>query len=106
MSQSNEVMGQGVMTVGEGTRIFPDVEACIDCGGCVVTCKRTWDIPPDEQPISIATMLEGQEAAAGLTASSAKALKEGKSPGETGIRCSATTGGTHRACRCVRRTPS
>ena len=80
-----EVMGQGVMSVGEGTRIFPDVEACIDCGGCVVACKRTWDIPRDEQRISIATMLEGQEAAAGLNASSAQALKEGKSPGETSI---------------------
>lgn len=86
MSQSNEqVMGQGVMTVGEGTRIFPDVEACIDCGGCVVACKRTWDIEPDEQRISIATMLEGEEAAAGLNANSARALREGKNPGETSI---------------------
>lgn len=78
-------MGQGVMSTGEGTRIFPDVEACIDCGGCVVACKRTWDIPPNEQRISVATMMEGQEAAEGLNANSAKALKQGKNPGETSI---------------------
>jgi len=85
MSHSDQVMGQGVMSVGEGTRIFPDVEACIDCGGCVVACKRTWDVPKDEQRISISTMLEGQEAAAGLNANSAEALNQGKSPGETSI---------------------
>ncbi|MFB6205591.1 MAG: 4Fe-4S dicluster domain-containing protein [Haloglomus sp.] len=78
-------MRQGVMSVGEGTRIFPDVEACIDCGGCVVACKRTWDVPDDEQRISISTMLEGQKAAAGLNADSAKALQQGESPGETSI---------------------
>ncbi|WP_458210084.1 4Fe-4S dicluster domain-containing protein [Haladaptatus sp. NG-SE-30] len=78
-------MRQGVMSTGEGTRIFPDVEACIDCGGCVVACKRTWDIPREEQRISISTMMEGEEAAAGLNASSAKALQQGKSPGETSI---------------------
>ncbi|WP_101298318.1 4Fe-4S dicluster domain-containing protein [Halegenticoccus soli] len=78
-------MRQGVRSVGEGTRIFPDVEACIDCGGCVVACKRTWDIGPGEQRISISTMLEGEEAAAGLNASSAKAIQQGKSPGETSI---------------------
>jgi len=80
-----EVMSEGVISVGEGTRIFPDVEACIDCGGCVVACKRTWDVPRDEQRISISTMLEGQEAAAGLNARSAKALQQGESPGETSI---------------------
>ena len=86
MSQSNkEVMGQGVMSVGEGARIFPDVEACIDCGGCVVACKRTWDVRPEEQRISVATMLEGQEAAQGLNANSAEALSQGESPGETSI---------------------
>ena len=86
MSQSNkEVMGQGVMSVGEGARIFPDVEACIDCGGCVVACKRTWDVKPDEQRISVATMLEGQEAAQGLNANSTEALRQGESPGETSI---------------------
>ncbi|WP_435194188.1 4Fe-4S dicluster domain-containing protein [Natronomonas sp. EA1] len=84
-TENKEVMGQGVMSTGEGARIFPDVEACIDCGGCVVACKRTWDISPDEQRISIATMLEGKEAADGLNAHSAKALQEGKSPGETSI---------------------
>jgi formate dehydrogenase iron-sulfur subunit len=86
MSKSSpEVMGDGVMGVGEGTRIFPDVEACIDCGGCVVACKRTWDVPADEQRISISTMLEGQEAAAGLNAHATEALARGESPGETSI---------------------
>ncbi len=78
-------MGQGVMSVGEDARIFPDVEACIDCGGCVVACKRTWDVPRNEQRISISTMLEGKEAAAGLNANSAQALKQGQSPGETSV---------------------
>lgn len=73
------------MSTGEDARIFPDVEACIDCGGCVVACKRTWDIGPNEQRISVATMLEGEEAAAGLNASSAKAMQQGKSPGETSV---------------------
>ena len=86
MSKSSpEVMGDGVIGVGEGTRIFPDVEACIDCGGCVVACKRTWDVPADEQRISISTMLEGQEAAAGLNAHATEALARGESPGETSI---------------------
>jgi formate dehydrogenase iron-sulfur subunit len=78
-------MRDGVMSVGEGTRIFPDVEACIDCGGCVVACKRTWDVPRDEQRISISTMLEGQEAAEGLNASSGRAMEQGASPGETAV---------------------
>jgi formate dehydrogenase iron-sulfur subunit len=85
MATNKEIMREGVRSVGEGTRIFPDVEACIDCGGCVVACKRTWDVPRDEQRISISTMLEGQEAAAGLNASSARALGQGESPGETSI---------------------
>jgi len=85
MSTNKERMRDGVRSVGEGTRIFPDVEACIDCGGCVVACKRTWDVPRDEQRISISTMLEGQEAAAGLNANSAEALSQGESPGETSI---------------------
>jgi formate dehydrogenase iron-sulfur subunit len=87
MSTENnkEVLSQGVMSTGEGTRIFPDVEACIDCGGCVVACKRTWDIDPGEQRISISTMLEGQEGAEGFNASSSQALKQNKSPGETSV---------------------
>ncbi|WP_224448800.1 4Fe-4S dicluster domain-containing protein [Haloprofundus salilacus] len=84
-NNSKQVMGQGVMSVGEDARIFPDVEACIDCGGCVVACKRTWDVPRNEQRISISTMLEGKEAAAGLNANSAQALKQGQSPGETSV---------------------
>jgi formate dehydrogenase iron-sulfur subunit len=84
-NSDREVLGQGVMSIGEGTRIFPDVEACIDCGGCVVACKRTWDVPRDEQRISISTMMEGQEAAEGFNASSAAALNQGKRPGETSI---------------------
>ena len=84
-SNNKEIMRQGVMSVGDDARIFPDVEACIDCGGCVVACKRTWDVPADEQRISISPMLEGPEGAAGLNANSARALNEGQSPGETSI---------------------
>ncbi|MFB6096694.1 MAG: 4Fe-4S dicluster domain-containing protein [Haloferacaceae archaeon] len=76
-------MRQGVMSTGDGTRIFPDVEACIDCGGCVVACKRTWDIGRNEQRISISTMMEGEEGA--MNAHSAKALEQGQKPGETSI---------------------
>ncbi|MFB6117727.1 4Fe-4S dicluster domain-containing protein [Halosegnis sp.] len=85
MSTGKERMHDGVMSVGDGTRIFPDVEACIDCGGCVVSCKRTWDVPRDEQRISISTMLEGQEAAAGLNTKSGRAMEQGESPGETAV---------------------
>jgi formate dehydrogenase iron-sulfur subunit len=86
MSHTNqEVMSQGVISVGEGARIFPDVEACIDCGGCVVACNRTWDTPADEQRISISTMLEGKEAEQGLNAQSGRALEQGVSPGETSV---------------------
>jgi formate dehydrogenase iron-sulfur subunit len=85
MSSNKEIMRQGVMSTGEGTRIFPDVEACIDCGGCVVACNRTWETPVDEQRISVATMLEGQEAADGFNAHSAQALGQSQSPGETSI---------------------
>ncbi|WP_254536040.1 4Fe-4S dicluster domain-containing protein [Halomarina litorea] len=83
-SMQREQMSQGVMSVGEGTRIFPDVEACIDCGGCVVACKRTWDVPPEEQRISISTMFEGQEAEKPqLNSNSGRALNQGEFPGET-----------------------
>jgi len=85
MSSNKEIMRQGVMSTGEDARIFPDVEACIDCGGCVVACKRTWDSAPDEQRISISTMMEGQEGADGLNAHSARALQQGESPGETAV---------------------
>jgi formate dehydrogenase iron-sulfur subunit len=78
-------MRQGIRSAGEGTRIFPDVEACIDCGGCVVSCKRTWEVPRDAQRISIATMLEGQEAAEGFNARSGAAMAQGENPGETAV---------------------
>jgi formate dehydrogenase iron-sulfur subunit len=80
-----EMMSQGVMSTGDGTRIFPDVAACIDCGGCVVACNRTWDVPRDEQRISISTMLEGQEGAEGLNADPAEAMAQGEPPGETSV---------------------
>jgi len=78
-------MRQGVISTGDDARIFPDVEACIDCGGCVVACKRTWDSPADEQRISISTMMEGQEGTQGLNAHSARALGQGEDPGETSV---------------------
>ena len=84
----DQVMSQGVLSTGEGTRIFPDVEACIDCGGCVVACKRTWDVPRDEQRISISTMLEGQpaEPLEQYNANSAGALgQQNALPGETSV---------------------
>nr|WP_255246109.1 4Fe-4S dicluster domain-containing protein [Halolamina sp. CBA1230] len=73
------------MSTGEDTRIFPDVAACIDCGGCVVACNRTWDTPRDEQRISISTMLEGEEGAEGLNANPNQAMAQGEKPGETSI---------------------
>ncbi|MFB6103350.1 MAG: 4Fe-4S dicluster domain-containing protein [Haloplanus sp.] len=85
MSTNNEIVRDGVMSTGEDARIFPDVEACIDCGGCVVACNRTWDTPVDEQRISVSTMLEGQEGAQGLNANSARALNQGQKPGETSV---------------------
>ena len=85
MSSNTEIMRQGVMSTGDDARIFPDVEACIDCGGCVVACKRTWDSSADEQRISISTMMEGQEGAEGLNAHSARALSQGEMPGETSV---------------------
>ncbi|QKY19030.1 4Fe-4S dicluster domain-containing protein [Halolamina sp. CBA1230] len=85
-NESNtEIIGQGVMSTGEDTRIFPDVAACIDCGGCVVACNRTWDTPRDEQRISISTMLEGEEGAEGLNANPNQAMAQGEKPGETSI---------------------
>jgi len=79
-------MSQGVMSTGDGARIFPDVEACIDCGGCVVACKRTWDVPHDDQRIQISTMMEGQEAdPMKFNPNSPNALDKEAVPGETSV---------------------
>lgn len=86
MSTHNETrMSDGVMSTGEGMRIFPDVEACIDCGACVVSCKRTWDVPNTEQRIEISTMLEGREGDEGYNHRQTAALDEGMNPGETSL---------------------
>ncbi|MFC6717705.1 4Fe-4S dicluster domain-containing protein [Natrialbaceae archaeon GCM10025810] len=88
MTQENRtrsVMSEGVMSTGEGTRIFPDVEACIDCGGCVVACKRTWDRDIENQRISITTMLEGRAGPQGENAAKTQQLRAGEDPGETSI---------------------
>ncbi len=82
-TSETEIMRDGVRSVGEDARIFPDVEACIDCGACVVACNRTWDVPANEQRISISTMLEGQEAASGMERTDS--LQSGDSPGETSV---------------------
>nr|WP_246279747.1 4Fe-4S dicluster domain-containing protein [Natronomonas salina] len=79
------VMSEGVMGTGEGTRIFPDVEACIDCGGCVVACKRTWDVPRDDQRIDIMTMMEGQSGPQGDNEAKVQNLQGDEAPGETHI---------------------
>ncbi|MFC6905160.1 4Fe-4S dicluster domain-containing protein [Halalkalicoccus tibetensis] len=76
-------LSNGVMSTGEGMRIFPDVEACIDCGGCVVACKRTWDVEISNQRIDITTMLEGHEADEGFNGHQTRAIDEGANPGET-----------------------
>lgn len=78
-------LSQGVMSTGEGMRIFPDVEACIDCGSCVVACKRTWDVPVNDQRIDITTMLEGHEADEGFNGHQTRAIAEGANPGETNL---------------------
>ena len=80
---SGAVMSQGVMSTGEGMRIFPDVEACINCGSCVVACKRTWDIPHDEQRIEVLSMLEGRSGPQGANADKVGNLEAGQNPGET-----------------------
>ncbi|MDL5362121.1 4Fe-4S dicluster domain-containing protein [Halalkalicoccus sp. NIPERK01] len=82
---TRERLSQGVMSIGDGMRIFPDVEACIDCGGCVVACKRTWDIPVDDQRIDITTMLEGVEGESGFNGRQVSAIEEGMNPGETSL---------------------
>lgn len=78
-------LSNGVMSVGEGMRIFPDVEACIDCGSCVVACKRTWDVEVNNQRIDITTMLEGHEADEGFNGHQTRAIAEGANPGETNL---------------------
>ncbi|WP_265111914.1 4Fe-4S dicluster domain-containing protein [Halosolutus halophilus] len=80
-----EVLSQGVMSTGEGMRIFPDVEACIDCGGCVVACKRTWDREVQNQRIDITTMAEGTAGPQGENASKTDRLVAGENPGETSL---------------------
>ncbi|KYH27885.1 putative dimethyl sulfoxide reductase iron-sulfur subunit B [Halalkalicoccus paucihalophilus] len=82
---TRERLSQGVMGTGDGMRIFPDVEACIDCGGCVVACKRTWDVPVDDQRIDITTMLEGVEGESGFNSRQVSAIEEGMNPGETSL---------------------
>ncbi len=82
---AGEVMSQGVMSTGEGMRIFPDVEACIDCGGCVVACKRTWDREINNQRIDITTMAEGQAGPQGANADKTGRLVAGENPGETSL---------------------
>ncbi len=42
-------------------RVIPDVEACIDCGGCEVACMRTWELPESSDRIEIVTHNEGEE---------------------------------------------
>jgi formate dehydrogenase iron-sulfur subunit len=79
------VMSQGVMSTGDDMRIFPDVEACIDCGGCVVACKRTWDTEIQNQRIDITTMLEGSPGPQGENAAKTQQLAAGESPGETSL---------------------
>ncbi|WP_306059418.1 4Fe-4S dicluster domain-containing protein [Natronococcus wangiae] len=82
---SGDVLSQGVMSTGEGMRIFPDVEACIDCGGCVVACKRTWDREIGNQRIDITTMLEGTAGPQGENARKTARLEAGENPGETSL---------------------
>ncbi|RKD95590.1 4Fe-4S dicluster domain-containing protein [Halopiger aswanensis] len=83
--QQTARISDGNMTTGEGMRLFPDVEACIDCGGCVVACKRTWDVGPDRERIDIVNMLEGQEADEGYNGRQSAALADGANPGETNV---------------------
>lgn len=82
--QQNRI-GDGTMGVGEGMRLFPDVEACIDCGACVVACKRTWDVEPQRERIDVVKMLEGREAEEGYNGHQTQALEDGVNPGETNL---------------------
>jgi len=41
-------------------RVIPNVEACIDCGGCNVTCKSEWELPANSDRIEVVTKNEGQ----------------------------------------------
>ncbi|AXR77798.1 4Fe-4S dicluster domain-containing protein [Natrarchaeobaculum sulfurireducens] len=40
-------------------RVIPNVEACIDCGGCEVACMRTWELPEESDRIGVVTHNEG-----------------------------------------------
>lgn len=40
-------------------RVIPNVEACIDCGGCEVACMRTWELPEESNRIGVVTHNEG-----------------------------------------------
>lgn len=42
-------------------RVIPNVEACIDCGGCEVACMRTWDLPEESDRMGVVTHNEGEE---------------------------------------------
>ncbi|MBS3761585.1 4Fe-4S dicluster domain-containing protein [Halodesulfurarchaeum sp.] len=42
-------------------RVIPDVDRCIDCGGCEVACKVEWDIGHSEERIEIVTHNEGRD---------------------------------------------
>ncbi|MFB6086085.1 MAG: 4Fe-4S dicluster domain-containing protein [Halodesulfurarchaeum sp.] len=41
-------------------RVIPDVERCIDCGGCEVACKEEWDIPHSGERIEVVTHNEAE----------------------------------------------
>lgn len=41
-------------------RVVPLVDQCIDCGGCNVACKDTWELPANSDRIEAVTHNEGQ----------------------------------------------
>lgn len=48
------------MSTKQPQRVIPKVGACIDCGGCNVICKETWDLPDNSDRIGVVTNNEGQ----------------------------------------------